>query len=147
MICEPGERKYRPTNVVEAQFSLPFGVAVALLRRRAGLDEFSEGMLQDAEILRLMSKVDYERDTELEKNYPKEWPAWARITLNNGREVSAAVRFPKGDPENPLSWDELTMKYADLVTAVWADGHAVDVCEAVRKIENETDLQNFTQAL
>ena len=102
VICEPGERKYRPTNVVEAQFSLPFGVAVAVVKRRAGLDEFSEVMLEDAAIVALMSKVGYERDSELERNYPKEWPAWARVSLTNGQEVSAQVRFSKRRSGEPV---------------------------------------------
>ena len=147
VICEPAERKYRPTNVVEAQFSLPFGVAVALVKRRAGLDEFSEALLEDDAIVALMAKVGYEHDPELEKNYPKEWPAWARVSLSNGQEVSAQVRFPKGDPENPLSWDELTAKYADLVSAVWTDARATQVCDAVRALETESDLRNLTQGL
>ena len=147
VICEPVARKYRPTNVVEAQFSLPFGVAVALLKRRAGLDEFSEAMLEDAALVALMSKVGYERDPELEKHYPQEWPAWARVSLTNGQEVCAQVRFPKGDPENPLSWDELGVKYADLVSAVWPDARAAWVCEAVRELEDEADLRNLTQGL
>ena len=147
VICEPAERKYRPTNVVEAQFSLPFGVAVALVKRRAGLDEFAEVMLEDTAVGALMAKVGYERDPELEENYPKEWPAWARVSLNTGHEVSAQVRFPKGDPENPLSWDELRVKYVDLATAVWTDAHASRVCEAVRGLEDESDLRKVTQEL
>ena len=147
VICEPAARKSRPTNVVEAQFSLPFGVAVALLKRRAGLDEFSEAMLADAAVGALMSKVGYEPDPQLEKNYPKEWPAWARVSLNTGHEVSAQVRFPKGDPENPLSWDELTAKYAGLVSAVWTDARAGRVCEAVRALEDASDLRGVTQEL
>ena len=147
VICEPAARKSRPTNVVEAQFSLPFGVAVALLKRRAGLDEFSEAMLADAAVGALMSKVGYEPDPQLEKNYPKEWPAWARVSLNTGHEVSAQVRFPKGDPENPLSWDELTAKYVDLATAVWTDARAGRVCEAVRALEDASDLRGVTQEL
>ena len=147
VICEPAARKSRPTNVVEAQFSLPFGVAVALLKRRAGLDEFSDAMLADAAVGALMSKVGYEPDPQLEKNYPKEWPAWARVSLNTGQEVSAQVRFPKGDPENPLSWDELTAKYVDLATAVWTDARADRVCEAVRGLEDASDLRGVTQEL
>ena len=147
VICEPAARKSRPTNVVEAQFSLPFGVAVALLKRRAGLDEFSEAMLEDAAVGALMSKVGYEPDPQLEKNYPKEWPAWARVSLNTGREISAQVRFPKGDPENPLSWGELTAKYAGLVSAVWTDARAGRVCEAVRGLEDASDLRSVTQEL
>ena len=94
-----------------------------------------------------MAKVGYERDSQLEKNYPREWPAWARVCLDTGREVSAQVRFPKGDPENPLSRDELTAKYTDLATAVWTDSRASRVCEAVRTLEAESDLRKVTQEL
>ncbi len=147
VICEPADRKSRPTNVVEAQFSLPFGVAVALAKRRAGLDEFTETMLHDAEIGALMAKVDYERDPALEHNYPKEWPAWAKVKLQDGREVSAQVRFPKGDPENPLSWDQLTDKYRDLVKSVWDAPRVERVYHAVKQLESERDMYNFTQSL
>lgn len=147
VICEPADRKSRPTNVVEAQFSLPFGVAVALAKRRASLEQFTETMLGDAEIGTLMQKVGYERDSELEKNYPKEWPAWAKVQLKDGREVAAQVRFPKGDPENPLSWDELIDKYKDLVKSAWDVPQAERICHAVRALESERDMRDFTHSL
>src|SRR5439155_15778948 len=42
LIAEPPERKYEPRSIVDAQFSMPFGAAVALLRGRAGLGEYTE---------------------------------------------------------------------------------------------------------
>lgn len=147
VICEPAARKSRPTNVVEAQFSLPFGIAVALAKRRAGLNEFSDALLHDAEIRSLMTKVGYEHDPALETNYPAEWPAWARVALRGRGEVSAAVRFPKGDPENPLSWDELTTKYTELATAVWPAERAARVCAAVRGLDAASDVRNVTNGL
>ena len=42
LVCEPRERKYSPSNVVDAQFSMPYGAAVALTDRAAGLDQFTE---------------------------------------------------------------------------------------------------------
>jgi len=147
VICEPADRKSRPANVVEAQFSLPFGVAVALAKRRAGLEEFTETMLHDVEIRGLMARVDYEHDPALEHNYPKEWPAWAKVKLHDGREVSAQVRFPKGDPENPLTWDELTDKYTDLVKPVWDATRAERVYQAVKHLESERDMRHFTHSL
>ena len=147
VICEPTERTYHPANVVEAQFSLPFGVAVALSRRRAGLEEFAPTMLQDADVLAIMPKVAYTHDPALEENYPKEWPAWARMELSDGREVSAQVRFPKGDPDNPLSWQELIDKYQGLVGSVWKSEQGETVKDAVRQLENESNMQNFARLL
>jgi len=147
VICEPTERKRRPLNVVDAQFSLPFGVAVALAKRRAGLEEFSPSLLQDPFVQKLMSKVGYARDPGLEKNYPKEWPAWARVNLQDGREVAAHVRFPKGDPENPLSWDELIDKYRTLAGAVWAREKVDKGQNAVRQLEQTKRLRDLTRLL
>jgi 2-methylcitrate dehydratase PrpD len=147
VICEPAERKRHPLSVVDAQFSLPFGVAVALAKRRAGLAEFTLPMLHDSQVQELMAKVGYARDPELEKNYPKEWPAWARVFLKDGREVSAQVRFPKGDPENPLSWDELSEKYRTLAEAVWEQERVERVQGAVRRLEDEKSVRDFASTL
>lgn len=144
VICEPAERKYQPTSVVDAQFSLPFGVAVALVRQRAGLEEFTVPMLHDPLVRELMSKVRYVRDPELEKNYPREWPAWARVACKSGPEIFAHIRFPKGDPENPLTWEELTEKYQTLASVVWQKEKLDSVHRAVQKLEHEGNLQRFT---
>ena len=141
VICEPPARKYRPQSVVDAQFSLPFAVAVALVRRRAGLEEFTDDTLRDATVTDLVGRVGYERDPGLETNYPREWPAWARITLKDGSERRAHVRFPKGDPENPLSWDELAGKYRSLAGAVWKREKVERVEESVRRLEEEDSLK------
>lgn len=147
VICEPAERKRRPVSIVDAQFSLPFGIAVALIKRRAGLEEFSLPMLNEPLIQEIMAKVSYARDPELEKNYPREWPAWARATLKGGHEVFAHVRFPKGDPENPLSWEELMTKYHGLAEAVWTKDKVSRVQAAVQAMEHETSVKNFTKLL
>jgi 2-methylcitrate dehydratase PrpD len=138
VICEPVQRKMQPLSVVDMQFSLPFGVAVALAKRQAGLAEFTLNMLQDPDVKALMPKVGYSRDPELEKNYPKEWPAWVRVALTNGKEISSHVRYPKGDPENPLSWDELITKYQALTSAVWDKEKRESVQSAVQRLEQLT---------
>ncbi len=147
VICEPMEKKRHPTNVVDAQFSLPFGVAVALVKRRAGLEEFSPATLQDPQVLKLMPKIDYQHDPELERDYPREWPAWARITLRGGRELFSRVRFPKGDPENPLSWEELAEKFTTLAGGVWEEVKVKAVQERIRSLDQEANLRNFTGLL
>ena len=147
VICEPAERKRHPAGIVDAQFSLPFGIAVALVKRRAGLEEFSQPVLNDPLIQEVMAKVGYAYDPELEKNYPREWPAWARAKLKDGREVSAHVRFPKGDPENPLSWGELIEKYHGLAEAVWKKDKVSRVRIAIQAIEQETNMKSFASIL
>ena len=102
-------------------------------------------MLHDAEIQRLMPKVGYVHDPALETNYPKEWPAWARVELRGRGKVFAKVRYPKGDPDNPLSWDELIAKYTELATAMWPAERAARVCAAVRRLETVGDMRAVTR--
>jgi 2-methylcitrate dehydratase PrpD len=104
-------------------------------------------MLHDPLARALMPKVGYVRDPELETHYPREWPAWARVTLKDGRQLSAHVRYPKGDPENPLSWEELVEKYRALAGAVWDRKTLDTVHDRVQRLEEVQSLQDFTVLL
>ena len=57
------------------------------------------------------------------------------------------MRFPKGDPDNPLSWQELIDKYRALVGSVWGSAQAERVEDAVRELEHETTMQAFAGLL
>jgi 2-methylcitrate dehydratase PrpD len=140
IICEPAAIKYAPRSVVDAQFSMPFGAAVALLCRRASLAEFTPDMVAAPRVRALMQRVAYARDPELEQHFPREWPAWASIELHDGRKVSTTVRYPKGDPQNPLSWDELRTKYRELGRSVLPEDRLDEICQAVQCLESAADV-------
>lgn len=126
LVCEPRNRKYEPETVVDAQFSMPFGAAVALLYRDAGLDRFSEENLRSAEVRKLMGRVNVQKDIRIEKNFPKEWSGRVNVLLADGTEYDATVRHPKGDPENPLTWDELRAKFHSLCGTMAAPSFLLD---------------------
>jgi 2-methylcitrate dehydratase PrpD len=118
LVCEPGARKYRPESIVDAQFSMPFGAAIAILYRDASLERFTVENIQTPEIRSLMEKVVLTKDPRIEAGFPSEWAARVSVQLTNGRQYEGCVRNPKGDPENPLSWDELVGKFRGLARAV-----------------------------
>src|SRR5438093_2694493 len=107
IICEPAAIKYAPRSVVDAQFSMPFGAAVALLYQRASLAEFTPAMVAAPHVRELMQRVSHARDPELEQYFPGQWPAWAVIELQDGRKWSTTVRYPKGDPQNSAVSDAM----------------------------------------
>jgi 2-methylcitrate dehydratase PrpD len=111
MLCNPIERKLRPVTHVDAQFSLPWAIAVAICKNRGGLDEFGMGMLKDAEVLALAEKVIWELDAAAETMYPKAYPATLMAELNDGRMLRAHVDYPKGDPESPATKEEILAKF------------------------------------
>src|SRR5262249_28472282 len=85
--CEPAEQKRRPQWVVDQQFSLPYGIAVALARGAASPAEFVPATGEDPRIVRLMDRVVPVRDTALDAEYPQVWPAWVRIATRDGRRL------------------------------------------------------------
>jgi 2-methylcitrate dehydratase PrpD len=118
IVAEPQARKYKPESVVDAQFSMPFGAAVAAIDGAAGLDQFTVEKARSPKIRELMNKVVLVKDPSIEKTFPKEWPARVSIELGDGTRHEKFVRYPKGDPENPLTWDELAAKFRALAGTV-----------------------------
>ncbi|MBZ5576255.1 MAG: MmgE/PrpD family protein [Acidobacteriia bacterium] len=118
IVAEPRAQKYHPENTVDAQFSMPFGAAVAVLHRAAGLGQFTLDNIRSPRVRNLMAKVVLVKDRRLEENFPREWPARISIELMDGRQYEQSVRYPKGDPQNPLSWDEMAAKFRSLAGAV-----------------------------
>jgi 2-methylcitrate dehydratase PrpD len=111
IVCEPPERKRRPRSVVDAQFSLPFGVSVALARGGASPEEFSPAVLDDPVVLDLMARVRPVHDAALDACYPRTWPAWVRVVARGGAVLERRVEHALGDPEHFPAPDALRAKF------------------------------------
>jgi 2-methylcitrate dehydratase PrpD len=118
IVCEPRQKKYRPDSVVDAQFSMPFGAAVAVLCGAAGLDQFTLEQVHSPLVQQMIDKVVLVKDPRLEETFPREWPARVAISMEDGRGYEKFVRYPKGDPENPLTGEEMAAKFRSLAGAV-----------------------------
>jgi len=147
LIAEPAEMKYRPQSIVDAQFSMPFGAAVALLYKKAGLAEFQLSKIRSAEVKRMMQKVEYRVDTELDRTFPGQWCATAEILLTNGKRYFTKVEYCKGDHENPLSWEELIEKFHDLSNRLWDKGRRTKIVDQVKNFEKIRDLKEWSSLL
>ena len=141
VIAAPEEQKRVPKNVVEAQFSMPFGAAVAIIYGRASLEEYTEETLGQPEVKELMSRVHCVQDPSLDDNYPSQWPAWAEVETRDGRTFRAETQYPKGDPENALSWDELKDKFRDLTRPVISADRQMEIIKTVESLEQLEDVQ------
>ncbi|HLX55942.1 MAG TPA: MmgE/PrpD family protein [Ktedonobacteraceae bacterium] len=137
LIADPIEQKRRVDNVVEAQFSMPFGAAVALLTGKAGLPVFTDEWIQHPALRALMQKVECYSAPDLDDYYPAEWRASARVEMDDGTEYSARVRYALGDPHNPLSWEQLEARFHELVAPVIEDEHKrEEIIKWVRELDN-----------
>ena len=147
LVAEPDDAKKNPQSVVEAQFSMPFGAAVAAVYGKAALNEYTLEKMQDPKVNELMKKVDCIKDPEIETNFPEKWPASVRITSRQGKRYYTRVDYPKGDPENPLTWDELEQKFHELTSPVFRKEKRENIIEIIHKLEKEKDLDTLVQLL
>jgi 2-methylcitrate dehydratase PrpD len=118
IVCDPPEAKRHPASVVDAQFSLPFGVAVALVRGVASPLEFGLPTIADPAVQGLLPRVEATRDASLDAVFPRAWPCWVRIRLAGGRTLETRVDHPRGDPDNFPTVDELDAKFRALAGRV-----------------------------
>ena len=149
LVAEPPEQKRRPRTIVDAQFSMPFGVAVALLYGRAGIETYVEENLASPRVRALMDKVRCVTDEEIEVGFPRRWAAKARLRTEAGEVHEAGLAHPKGDPENPLSWEELIEKYNQLSGPVFSEKRREKTIRTVRSLESLPDpgpLENLLRA-
>jgi 2-methylcitrate dehydratase PrpD len=143
LIAEPAELKQNPKSIVDAQFSMPFGAAVAILYGNAALDEYVLDNVQSTRVKALMEKISCVKDSRLDAAFPKKWPAWANILTTSGQTYVAAVDDPKGDPENPLTWDELIEKFTTLVTPLFSKEKCIEIIDSVQHLDLESDLMEL----
>jgi 2-methylcitrate dehydratase PrpD len=128
-------------NVVEAQFSMPFGAAIALLTGKAGLSVFTDEWLRNPGVRQLMQRVECYTSPELDDYYPAEWRASASVTMADGKEFRANIRYALGDPHNPLSWEQLEARFHELVAPVIVDRQERE--KMLEKVKGLEDLEKM----
>lgn len=107
-----------PRTGAQAQFSIPFSVALALLDGAAPVFEFNEARLHDPSIRTLMARIRVEVDPRLDVHYPEKRGAAAEIGLHDGRRYEGFLDNAIGEPERPLSIAEVEGKFLTLTSEV-----------------------------
>jgi 2-methylcitrate dehydratase PrpD len=105
---------HRPQNMVAAQFSLPLAMALVLLYRKVSIRHMREGLYTRPDVIEIMDKVKNYVDPEAEAAYPQHYTAIVTMVLQDGTALKASVEYPKGDPENRPTMEELYDKFRDL---------------------------------
>jgi 2-methylcitrate dehydratase PrpD len=108
-LWEPLADKQKPVSSYGAKFSLPFSIAVMLVRGRAGLEEFTDAAIADSTVLKLAAKVRYQLDPTID--YPRHFSGHVKVTLANGQVLEENQPHPRGGLEDPLPPEEITEKF------------------------------------
>lgn len=113
MLAEPTTQKQRPATAIDAKFSLPFTVAVALQRGTVTLDDFSPAALQDETTLALAARVRYAVSEALPDKGIETLRAGMTIRMQDGRSFALEIAEPLGSERRPLEDALLIAKFRD----------------------------------
>lgn len=137
----------RPATTEAAQYSLPFPVAIALARQRLGAEEVEEEALHAPEALRLSTSMVLREADEYNARFPAERWAHVELVLDDGRRLRSDPAVAPGNPENPLSDDQLLAKYRALTEPVLGSAWGEELHTAVVGLADSPDLGSFLEAL
>lgn len=138
-----------PSTVFEAQFSLPFVVAVALLGYQPGFDWLSEDRLTDPRVQALIERVETTADREMSERYETDGQMAAKVTvcLSNGQQLSTSVDRPRGEPGNPMSTSAIEQKFRRLSEPVLGETAADALEDAVSTLPQARNITTLTKPL
>lgn len=102
-----------PTTVNQARFSIGFVLALIATYGTAGVDEFNDYTLQDPKLNAFLARVEMVLDSGIPRD-ARVRPGFVEITTRDGRRLTSRVAAAKGDPENSLNRQELTLKAQQL---------------------------------
>ena len=139
---------HHPTTGLQAKFSMEFCIGILILRRKAGLGEFTDAVVQRPDVQAMIRRVNFYVDPEAEKAGLDKMTSIINIHLKDGRVISGRAQFAKGSPENPMSYDEVADKLRGCADfAKWPAAKAESIIESVRSLERAPDMRGLTAAL
>jgi 2-methylcitrate dehydratase PrpD len=137
----------RPRNTEEAQYSLAFPVAAAIVDGEFGLKHVLGERLQDEAILQLADKVEIALSKELEDAFPERCLCEVEIITEEGQRYGSGVVAAKGDHDIPLSDKHLERKFRELAGCAVDPGKVQDLIEMVRHFEEVENVGRLIEEL
>ena len=130
-----------PENTEQAQYSLPFATAAAIVYGDLGPEQVSGQALQHPEIRRLSASMVITEEEQFNREFPARRLARVSLLTKEGRRYQSYVTEARGDPEAPLDDDEIARKYHHLADPPLGVERAKRIENQVQKLGSGEDLK------
>jgi 2-methylcitrate dehydratase PrpD len=144
-VCEPLDTKQSPTCAYDAQFSVPYLVAVALVRHDFTLADLEEKPLADPIVAALAKKVSYEVDPK--SGFPTYYSGEVHITLKDGRILKHREHKNRGCFDRPLSSDEIAKKFSLNCQLAISEEKAFKIQTSILNLASFSSVTELTKQL
>jgi 2-methylcitrate dehydratase len=132
--------KYDPRSKETADHSLPYVIAAAVADRQVTPLQFTDEKIMDPKIRAQLDKVEVVADPEIEALFPELQRVIVKVVTTDGRELTKQIDYPKGDPRNPLTDQEIEEKFDALAEAVMSSERRQQLKDAVWNLENQDSI-------
>ncbi len=144
LVGEPRERRIRPPTIYDALFSVPYVVAMALVKGRVDVAGFYDEKLDDPAILALAARTFCPDDPE--SDYPTHFPGEVRITLKDGRVIRRREPTSRGTPERRLTQAEIEAKFYANATRAISEAQAASIAQIVWRLDTIGNVRELISA-
>lgn len=138
--------KYKPTTKETADHSLPYCIAVAVAKGNVLPSDFEEDALRDPLVWSLLDKIKVVANSEIDALFPKVKRAIVTIKTSQG-EHKKQEDFAKGQPERPLSEEELISKFKANSEKKISSSRMEDIIKATQELENIDEIGKYMKLL
>lgn len=139
---------HRPKNELQAKFSMEFCMAILLLERRGGLEQFLDEVVNRPDVQEMIGRIHFGVHPDAEAAGYDKMTTILEIRLKDGRTIAGRADFGKGSPSNPMSYDEVADKFRECARfAKWDADRAESVIDAVRRVEEIESVRELTRLL
>jgi 2-methylcitrate dehydratase len=139
--------KYDPHSKETADHSLPYVIAAAIADRQVTPLQFTDAKIMDPRIRAQLPKVKVLADPEIEAAFPRLQKVRVEIDTSDGRRLTRALDYPKGDPRNPLTDAEISGKMRALAEGIATPADVERMERAIHGAENYDDVRALASEL
>lgn len=137
----------RPQDTDQAQYSLAYPLAATLVSGRLDPEQVLPPFIEREDVLDLAERVRARVDPELEEQFPAKALARVELELADGRRLRSIVVGAPGDPDRPLSGQELLAKYRRFTEPILGPDRARALLDACQQLDRMADLADFFRLL
>ncbi|MFC2029039.1 MmgE/PrpD family protein [Chloroflexota bacterium] len=134
-----------PVDVIDAQFSLSYTMALMLLGYKSGYPWLNSDRIHDPEVIKIAKKIQARVDQPASVQAHADWPVRVKVYLKGNETFEEQVLIPRGHPDRPLTIDEQYSKYKHLSFPVIGEINSEKVLKKIMNLEDEKGLIWFEE--
>jgi 2-methylcitrate dehydratase len=143
-VAADSPEKWDPQTRETADHSLPYILSLCLTQGGYWLDDFTEEKIKNPKLRPLMKKIQVRETEECNKRFPESNRFRIEVTMRNGEKIVREIDHAKGDPQNPMTDEEIETKFRKLVAPVMSEEQ---MDRALNRLWHLEDMRDMSEVL